>query len=215
MDFRRSSANYDLLYAKWLENPGKLLDMVGWKPGMRLLDLCGGTGAIALEALRRGAKEGDVVLLDVDPRCPDPRVLKIRGEAERLGEHLWYEKFDIVICRQSVSFLDVSSSPGLAMFPAIHDLLNPGGRLVFNTFAKPRWLVKPYRYKGRWFLEVSAYIGRQVFHLQAGHGLGTDVTAFRWHDPQALAMQVSRAGFDTVDLIDGGKSVYVLASKRP
>ena len=61
---------YGALYAKWLKNPGTLLDLAGYEPGMRVLDLCGGTGAVSEECLRRGGSPSDLVLMDLNPRCP-------------------------------------------------------------------------------------------------------------------------------------------------
>jgi SAM-dependent methyltransferase len=56
---------YAELYERWLEAPGRLLDLAGLQPGERVIDLCGGTGIVAKEALRRGARSAFVV--DLNP----------------------------------------------------------------------------------------------------------------------------------------------------
>jgi|APSaa5957512576_1039674.scaffolds.fasta_scaffold64054_2 16S rRNA G966 N2-methylase RsmD len=76
---------YDALYARWLEKPGTLLDLAGYEPGQTVLDLCGGTGAVSLECLDRGAGPAEVTLLDLNPRCSSDRILSIKGDANHLG----------------------------------------------------------------------------------------------------------------------------------
>lgn len=74
---------YAQLYARWLVNPGKLLDVAKFQSGERMIDLCGGTGLVAKEAIARGAHTAFVV--DLNPRLDfeDGRALpSIRGRAE-------------------------------------------------------------------------------------------------------------------------------------
>jgi len=83
---------YEQLYARWLVDPGKLLDLGDLKPGDRVIDLCGGTGIVAKEALRRGARSAYVV--DLNPRrafedSDDIRMLPpFWGRAEEVDELL-------------------------------------------------------------------------------------------------------------------------------
>lgn len=189
-----TTGQYDRLYARWLGRSGDLLDLAGWVPGMRLLDLCGGTGAVSLEALRRGATPGSVTLLDLNPRCPDARVRQIAGPAERLGLLLGdWGKFDVVVCRQAISYLRVDER--LTAF--VWTMLRPGGVFVFNTFARPRWSVKRYAYEGRNYVEASAWFPvpfgtPRVVHLQWCLGSGADVTLFRWYREPELRRALER-----------------------
>lgn len=175
--FDCTTDRYDALYGRWLGNPGRLLDLGHWEPGQRLLDLCGGTGVVSREAIRRGAEPLSIVLLDLNPRAGDTGVLQVRGSAEKVRPTLTKGQFDVIVCRQAMAYLDISNG----LFASLRTLLRPGGRLVFNTFVRPRWAAKIYRYQGRRFLELSGYVGRRVFHVQAGWGVGVDLTAFRWH----------------------------------
>lgn len=186
---------YDTLYARWLERPGDLLDLVGYKPGETLLDLCGGTGAVSREALRRGTPARSITLYDRYPRAFGLDVRQVAGDAEQMdmtlpGEH---EAYDVIVCRQAIAYLDLDHY-GPQFFRAAHNLLRPGtGRFVFNTFRKPKWAASTYQYarpgeRLRRFFEASAYVGRHVLHLQAsrGPGGGIDLTHFRWHHEGAV-----------------------------
>ncbi len=166
---------YDRLYSRWLDRPGALLDWAKFKHTDKLLDLCGGTGAISKEALERNAKQ--VWLLDLNPRIKDPRIEPITCRAEDLGgrNHRSYPDWDLVICRQALGYLDL---PKLS--ESLRNVLAPRGRFVFNTFLNPKWSLKTYLFKNERFLEASANIGRHCFHLQAMDG-DFDITHFRWH----------------------------------
>lgn len=212
--FDCTTPSYDSLYARWLEKPGSLLDWGGYNPRKhtRLLDLCGGTGAISKEALRRGAKQ--VTLLDLNPRVNDPRIQTIDGRAEDLRGSDKYDPlaidgvptnrfglplFNFVVCRQALGYLDL---PKVAR--GLHEVMEPGAFFVCNTFVKPKWSIKPYRFQGRWFLEASGYIGRRVFHLQAARG-DCDVTAFRWQTSAEILSAFRR--FQLFNIEESGPSL--------
>lgn len=178
-----TTERYDLLYARWLERPGDLLDLAGWVPGMRLLDLCGGTGAVTREALRRGANPKSLTLLDLNPRFSDSRVNLVTGAAERLGTLIRdWETFDVVVCRQAISYLSVDKR--FAAF--VWTLLRPGGKFTFNSFVQPRWAFKSYAHGGHDYVELSAWFPvpfsvPRVAHVQWCKGAGADISLFRWH----------------------------------
>ena len=116
MSHRCTTDAYDALYARWLKNPGTLLDVVGYEPGQRVLDLCGGTGAISLECLRRGADPSTLLLADLKPRCPDARVPSRQGDfqyptllfegRQGIKDPLTpTDQFDIIVIRQAAAYL--------------------------------------------------------------------------------------------------------------
>ena len=189
MSFNCTTPTYESLYARWLVKPGNLLDTAKYDPKQhkRLLDLCGGSGAVALEALKRGAEK--VWLLDLYPRVSDPRIVRLVGRAEELhlmqddaldeapqGAAWWHgPRFDFVVCRQALAYLDLAKTAA-ALFYA----MEKDAPFVCNTFVKPKWSLKTYLFNERRFLEASGFFGRTVFHLQATPG-DWDVTRFRWH----------------------------------
>lgn len=215
MDTRCTTPLYDQLYARWLDAPGTLLDVCGYQPGMKLLDLCGGTGAVSLEALRRGADPSTITLVDLNPRCPDKRITQLQGDANDLGAMFGplqpdcLHSFDRVIIRQAAAYLDWGL--GLLWLTA---LLKADGMLAFNTFTQPRWRLHTYRHGGRRFLEASAYLGQEVVHLQLGFGIGADVTRFRWHTEEFLRDRLGdgKLGFRRVEVQRRGRTQTWLCS---
>ena len=185
MRFACTTPAYAAIYARWLANPGGLLDFAGYTPGERLLDLCGGTGAVSQEALRRGADPASIMLVDLNPRCPDP----IRQEtADANGVFAWGRQFDLIVIRQAAAYLDWDRGLVTHLWRL---LATSQGRLVFNLFVRPKWSAQTYRYEGRRFFEASGYFGRTVWHVQAGRA-GVDVSRFRWLDTDDLRHRLER-----------------------
>jgi SAM-dependent methyltransferase len=185
MDLNCTTDKYDLLYAPWLENPGKLLDAAGWQPGQVILDLCGGTGAVARECVARGADPSTVHLFDLNPRCGDDRIVVYKGNAEHLGEVFGPKQpdclgmFDVIVIRQAAAYLTWSTF----MLSWLRALLKPGGKLVFNIFTSaPRLRFRAHKFKGAWFLEAGCRLFGKVYHLQASPGIGADVSCFYQHN---------------------------------
>lgn len=164
---------YDALYARWLERPGELLDLASYDPARdQLLDVCGGTGAVSREALRRRAALRPV-LVDLAPRCPDHRVLQVRGDVHTPGLLDGAPAADVVVIRQAMAYLDPARLAA-AVAPAVRR----GGRLAFNTFDAPRGKALTYRHGGRRFFELSVPFRGRVVHVQACLA-GVDVSLFR------------------------------------
>ena len=181
---------YDTLYARWLEHSGDLLDLAGWEPGMRLLDLCGGTGAVTREAIRRGAEPQTLTLYDLHPRLSVPAIIQVSGDASQVGDILYNRSYDVVVCRQAVAYLNLHGP----VFQGILDVLKPGGVFVFNSFIRPKWAWKRYEYKRHFYTEASGFIGRWVMHLQWCRGAGWDISLFRWHTEKEIEQALS--GFE-------------------
>jgi SAM-dependent methyltransferase len=210
MSLNCTTPKYDELYAAWLTEPAKLLDLGDFKAGDRVLDLCGGTGIVSRAALDRRAL--DVTLLDLVPRARHLRHLwpifqEREGHAEAADRFLPHDYFDLVVCRQAIGYLDVEQAA-----KAVYKVLRADGRFVFNTFERPRWRFKTYLLNDTRYAEASGYLGRTVVHVQAGLGIGVDVTKFRWHHD--LAGRIVRVGGFTVDEIHEGRSVLRLCETR-
>jgi len=215
MSLRCTTDQYACVYARWLTYPGGLLDLAGYKPGDRLLDLCGGTGAVSLEALRRGADPSTIMLVDLNPRCPDPRIDQVVGDADNIGPSVFGRRqpeclhsFNVIVIRQAAAYLAWNTP----MVLWLASLLQPGGKLVFNTFAKPKWAVKTYKHGGTRYFEASGYWGNTVMHLQAAPGIGWDVSKFQHLTEEDVCTALALV-FDTY-VISDGKSVRWLCTPK-
>jgi cyclopropane fatty-acyl-phospholipid synthase-like methyltransferase len=211
-----TTEKYDDLYERWLDKPGELLDWAKYDPKKhRLLDLCGGTGAVSKAALARGAER--VWLLDLNPRAKDKRIESIVGRAEDLSAsspfnpladdecrypYNWLpdarsDRWSLVVCRQALGYLNL---PRVAV--RLRTVMAPRGRFVFNTFVRPKWSFKTYRRTSsdwtRRYYEASAYLGRRVVHLQGRVGAGLDVTSFRWWTERDI-LEAFRQGWSVAD----------------
>lgn len=111
----------------------RLVELAGARPGVRLLDLASGTGAVARAAARRGAS---VVGVDVSPG--------MLGVARGLSPHLDFRladagalpfdggAFDAVTCGLSVShFTELDKA-----LAEVLRVLRAGGRLIASTWAR-------------------------------------------------------------------------------
>lgn len=197
--------NYGELYSPWLVRSGDLLDWADATLNDSLLDLCGGTGAVAQDALKRGLT--DVWLFDLNPRCGDGRVHEVQGAAEELLLSPYLTRtFSLVVCRQALGYLDLEK-----IADGVHRVLEPGGRFVFNNFLQPRWGWKWYRHDDRSFLEISGHLGNRVVHLQASPTIGADVSVFRWHKHEDV-LAAFRTRFD-ISFEERGRSGRYLCRK--
>jgi ubiquinone/menaquinone biosynthesis C-methylase UbiE len=198
-----TTPKYDLLYERWLNKPDTLLRLAEFRPHERLLDLCGGTGAVARAAVRLGAR--DVHLLDLNPRCLDQNVQQHQGDTESARSYP-ADFFDVVVCRQAIGYLYPF---GLAA--VLRKIMAPGGRFVFNSFVQPRLSMKVYRRSQRTYLEMSGFFQTQVVHLQSCLPGGLDVSTFRWHGQDLLYR--SFAPFFDVSVTRVGRSLHWLCIK--
>jgi len=199
--FNCTTDEYDLLYERWLRRPEELLLLGGFTPGMRLLDLCGGTGVVSLTAIKQFGGR-DVTLLDLNPRpccqlstawCNGTFKQK-KGKAEKVdrifkGAH----PFDLVVCRQAIGYLDIDKA-----IPAVAKVLKPGGKFVFSSFTKPAvYGFKTYTHGASRFYEAHVHVLGRVAHLQWRLWYGQDFTLFKYHNKEKL-MKLLHPWFDVV-----------------
>lgn len=235
-----TTEKYGALYARWLADPGKLLGIAELQPDERVIDLCGGTGIVAKEALRRGAKTAYVV--DLNPRrafadTDDARMLPpLWGRAEEVDQ-LLRKHVDMLHalprldtgephgclgarcrCRHlTLDFDLVVCRQAIGYLDlaktayAVSNVLRPGGRFVFNAFRRPKFAFKHYKHNGKHFVEASGYVGRTVMHVQASPSIGVDVTTFRWHTEEDFERAL-RPYFN-IEQVTSERSLYYVCTK--
>ena len=100
-----------------------------------VVDLCGGAGATAAAVLQVVPATARVISVDnaaamqrVGRRTlNDPRLTWITAPAEDLADHVPAGGVDAVVCNSAIWKTDTA-----AVFAAVHHVLRPGGRFVFN-----------------------------------------------------------------------------------
>lgn len=118
-----------VIFEPWAEI---LIDLIGVRPGDRILDVASGTGVVARLAARRAGTEGRVVASDVSGamlayaatlgRQSDAAAIEyLEASATDLG--VADGPFDVVVCQQGLPFF--SDRPGAAA--AMHGSLRAGG----------------------------------------------------------------------------------------
>ena len=149
--FDAIAPRYDLindLQSFWLHRHWKrrLVQLAGVKPGQRALDLCCGTGDIALALEGQGAKVtamdfSEPMLKIADQRKGDADIVYKAGDALNTGE--LDDHYDCVTIAYGLRNL-ASFEGGLA---EMHRVTKPGGRLLALDFGKP-----PSRLVRFWYL---------------------------------------------------------------
>jgi len=178
--------SYELLYERYLErSPDPLLDAAELKEGESVLDLCGGSGRLAIAARKRGA--GIINVVDADINMADEEGLKkhcIDLVNSSVGCFLGQSivKWDTIFSQQAVNYWLTRLSATI-----IHKRLKDGGRFVFNTFhyrppEDPTF--KGYKAANEDVVAECYYtVGNVVHHFQMREGCEPHYTSFAWISP--------------------------------
>lgn len=160
-------------------------------PGDRVLDLCCGTGDLAIEAERAG---GQVTGLDFSPRM-------LERARKRSASVIWVLGDVLALPFESGRFDAVTVGFGIrnvadlaGALSEIRRVLRPGGRLAILEITRPRGLLKPFFWL--WFERMVPALGRLLPTGGAYAYLPASVR--RFPSAEALAALVERAGFQDV-----------------
>jgi demethylmenaquinone methyltransferase / 2-methoxy-6-polyprenyl-1,4-benzoquinol methylase len=117
--------------------------MMGLKPGARIIDLCGGTGDLALRAARELGGSGGVILYDINWQMMitgRPKVMRsavrdriqyVQGDAEHLA--FPDNTFDAAMVGFGIRNLTHMDRG----FAEIYRVLKPGGKMMCLEFSRP------------------------------------------------------------------------------
>lgn len=204
------------LHHLWKRRTIKLL---GLRRGERVLDLCGGTGDLALLAARQVGPEGRVVLYDLN------RAMLLAGRPKLAGAglngRLWCVEGDAeVLALPSAGFDAITVGFGLrnlscreGALKEMYRVLRPGGRLAVLEFSRPpgacfRRLYDAYSFS------LMPLLGGLIAGSRAAYTyLITSIREFPL--PAELARLLAEVGFTdiTIHPLTRGIAVIHLASK--
>ena len=205
--FDAVAARYDLMntllsggiHYLWKHRAVRLLDL---RPGDTVLDVCGGTGDLAVFALQRVLPGGRVVLYDINREMMAAgrrkkshaglrrKIRFLQGDAEQMA--LADNTFDAAV----VGFGMRNLTDMAAGFREMHRVLKPGGRMVCLEFSRPtaplfRWLYDRYSF------HVMPWLGERLTgSRQAYTYLPESIRLFP--APEALCRLLSDIGFTQV-----------------
>ena len=221
--FDRIAGVYDLmnsamtagLHHQWRE---RAVDRAQVGPGSDALDLCTGTGDLALALRRRIGVDGRVVgsdfseaMLDLARRKSGEEGLPVEfGWADALDLPYGDESFDAVTIGFGARNL-ADLGKGLSEMARV---LRPGGRLVILEITRPQREPLSSFYS-LWFDRLVPVIGSFAGDSEAYSYLPNSVRSFP--DPQRLAAMIDAAGFAEIRwlLLAGGIIAIHSATKAP
>ena len=173
-----------------------LLDALELKPGQRVLDLAAGLGHVGLEAARRVAPGGSVVIADQ----AEAMLRAARERAERLGianvefkriDAEWIDLplggLDAIACRFGLMLM---ADPGAALGEC-RRVLRSGGRIAVAVWDSPA--------RNPWASAPSMLLAeRGLMQMPTPQPGGFRPGMFALADPEGLAERLEDAGFTEV-----------------
>lgn len=199
-------------YRRWHR---RLLSRLDLPPGSLVLDMASGTGAIALDLLRRpgvrviGADITRPMLLRAQERASENRLPLQLAECTAEAPPFRDGTFDAITSGYLLRY--VADVPGI--LAALSRLLKPGGVMATLDFAVPRGVwYPPWRVYTRVVLPAAGRLFSREWG-DVGAFLGPSIRAFyeRWPEPRLLDAWRA-AGFDDVRLrrlsLGGGLAMW-------
>lgn len=174
----------------------------GLSRGERALDLCTGTGDVALALASRVGSEGQVVAVDFSPQMIE--YARKKSSARELQSIINFRVGNVCDLVFSKEFFDVATIAFGArnvsnlerLFREAFRVLKPGGRMICLEFSPPRPTFLGHLY-GIYLRHLVPFLGALLArHREAYSYLATSICSFP--EPEALAEIMSKAGFGRV-----------------
>jgi demethylmenaquinone methyltransferase/2-methoxy-6-polyprenyl-1,4-benzoquinol methylase len=140
-DFMNTLLSFGIHHA-WKRAAVRMLEL---QPGDRVLDVCGGTGDLAILAGRKVGPRGRVIVYDINRAMLAAGLHKVRGgPLEDRIRHVQGDAEQISFPERSyeaamVGFGIRNVSRMRRGFAEMHRVLKPGGRLMCLEFSRPAW----------------------------------------------------------------------------
>jgi len=152
-DFMNSVLSLGIHYA-WKR---KAVRMLALKPGDRVLDVCGGTGDLAVYCARHIGRKGNVFLYDINRAMMDAGRARPQNQAHRMQIHYIQGDAECIACGDErfdaalVGFGIRNLTHLEKGFQEMYRVLKPGGKILCLEFSKPvnplfRWVYDVYSF---------------------------------------------------------------------
>ena len=198
-DFMNSLLSFGIHHA-WKRASVRALEL---RPGDRVLDVCGGTGDLAILAARGVGSSGRVVIYDINRAMIDAGLHKVRGgPLENRIRHVQGDAEQIAFPNESfnaamVGFGIRNVTRMRQGFAEMHRVLKPGGRLMCLEFSRPVWPVFRCLYDAYSFYAMP-FLGELIAGSRKAYmHLPESIRMFPL--PDELAEMLRGVGFSRVD----------------
>ena len=214
-DFMNTLLSFGIHYA-WKRTAVRMLKLV---PGDQILDVCGGTGDLAILAAKAAGPAGRVVIYDINRAMIQAGMHKVTGTD--IEDRLGYIQGNA----ECISFPDRhfdSAMVGFGIrnvtrmkkgFEEMYRVLKPGGKLMCLEFSKPTWPVFRWLYDFYSFY-IMPFLGQMIAgNRKAYTHLPESIRMFPL--PDELAEILKKIGFSEVTYrsLTNGIAVIHLAVK--
>lgn len=190
--FDASAASYDRVGPGLFSGFGRrLVEHLPIVPGLHILDVATGTGAVVLPAAQKVGPEGRVIGTDLSAGILDEARKAVRGEGlanvelhKMDAEHLQFpdQSFDVVTCAFAL-FLFPDQDAALR---EIYRVLKPGGHIGVSIFGKT-----PFAFAPAWPILMQQF---------EAYGVGVRMPGALAYAPEEMKALLSRFGFHSVDI---------------
>lgn len=198
-DFMNTLLSFGIHHA-WKRASVRMLDLQG---GERVLDVCGGTGDLAILAARKLGPRGQVVIYDINRAMIEAGMHKVEGRT--LGAPIRHVQGNAEV----IAFPDRSFDAAMVGFgirnvvrmrrgfAEMHRVLRPGGRLLCLEFSRPTWPVFRWLYDLYSFC-IMPFLGELIAGSRKAYThLPESIRTFPL--PHELADMLRQVGFRRVD----------------
>lgn len=187
-NFFNSRTTYDSEGRGHPENAERFIDFIDVKPGQTILDLCTGTGLVAIPVAKAVGHQGSVIGVDMSSGMLAQARAKVEAEninnlelIEADVEAIAFdnEQFDLILCCSALVY--ISDIP--ALLDRSYGWLKPGGCLAFTS-----------SYKGSYLSEVRVKVCKDLFDIDLPH-----IIRPLW-TPEKCTKLLQNVGFQNIEI---------------
>ncbi|MCH1920831.1 bifunctional demethylmenaquinone methyltransferase/2-methoxy-6-polyprenyl-1,4-benzoquinol methylase UbiE [Shewanella sp. A3A] len=190
------------------------IECAGARPGMKVLDLAGGTGDLTAKFSRLVGDSGEVVLADINDSMLKVGRAKLRDKGivnnvnyvQANAENLPFpdNTFDII----TIAFGLRNVTDKDAALRSMQRVLKPGGKLLVLEFSKPKHAIMNKAYD-LYSFKMLPMIGKVIAHDADSYEYLAE--SIRMHpDQETLKGMMENAGLEQVDYINMTDGIVAL-----